>query len=333
MDFDSFVEGPLLWIVFLFFVSGLVGRAVCFSLAFSKGGNRKNSRETNPSTIFPRLLFPFHRAITKMPLYATLRYIFHICLIVVPIWLGGHIVMWEESRLEWSWTSLPDAWADWMTLLLLGLAACFLIRRLVFSEVRLDSSASDYALIIIVALPFLTGYLLAHGNLDAISFMKNNMRLIHVLSGEFMLVAAVFLFCRTRLIRNRCTGCAACETNCPTETLASRDEGKMRIFSYKLFQCIRCGSCVNACPEKAAELRHEFGLKTFFRPFGKEVLQSVELATCKGCGARFAPTALLNKVEETISDDYRDFCADCKKEKLASDFHALAPWSTNGKNG
>ena len=329
MDFDSFVEGPLLWIVFLMFVAGLIARAICFSLAIVKGGNRKNDREISASTTLPRLLFPFHRGIIKMPLYATVRYIFHICLIVVPIWLGGHIVMWEESRLEWSWASLPDVWADWMTLLLLGLAVCFLIRRMAFPAVRLSSSVSDYVLIILVSLPFLTGYLLAHGNLDVISFMENNMRLIHVLSGEIMLIAALFLFCRTRLNKDRCTGCAACETNCPTGTLESKEEGKNRIFSYALFRCIRCGACVNACPEQAAELRHEFGLKTFFRPFRKEVLQSVKLATCQGCGTLFAPTALLDKVEQTISDDYRGFCADCKKKKLASDFYEPALWSDN----
>jgi ferredoxin len=329
MDFDSFVEGPLLWVVFLMFVFGLIGRAVCFSLAIARSGNRSKLREINLATIFSRLLFPFHKGIVKMPVYAAIRYAFHMCLIVVPIWLGGHIVLWEESRFEWSWTSLPDVWADWMTLLLLSLAAYFLIRRIAFSEVRLNSSAADYVLIIIVALPFLTGYLLAHGNLDSISIMENNMRLIHVLSGEIMLIAAVFLFCRTRLNKNKCTGCAACETNCPTETLVSREEGEIRIFSYALFQCIRCGACVNACPEKAAELKHEFGLKAFYRPFGSEVLQSVRLATCQGCGTLFAPAPLLERVEQTFTDDYRGFCSSCKKKKLASDFYELAPWAEN----
>jgi len=329
MDFDSLVEGPLLWIVSLMFVAGLIGRAGCFSLAIAKGGNRKNVGETNLATVFARLLLPFHKGVVKMPIYATVRYVFHICLIVVPIWLSGHIVLWEESRFEWSWTSLPDAWADWMTLLLLGFAAYFLIRRIGLSEVRLNSSASDYVLIIITALPFLTGYLLAHGSLDSISFMENNMRLIHVLSGEIMLIAVVFLFCRTRLNKDRCTGCAACETNCPTGTLESREEGKIRVFSYSLFQCIRCGACVNACPEQAAELRHEFGLKALCQPFRSEVVQSVKLATCQGCGTLFAPAALLDKVEQTIPDDYRGFCSSCKKKKLASDFYELAPWPEN----
>jgi len=63
----------------------------------------------------------------KKPIYAVVRYIFHICLIAVPVWLAGHIALWEESRFELNWRALPDAWADWMTLLLLGLAIYFLI--------------------------------------------------------------------------------------------------------------------------------------------------------------------------------------------------------------
>lgn len=329
MDFDSFVEGPLFWIVSLIFLAGLVVRIIYFSLAVAKSGNKKNAGETSLGTMFAFSLLPFHRAVLKRPIYAALRFIFHICLIVVPIWLAGHIAFWEESRFGWSWASLPDAWADWMTLLLLALAAYFLIRRIASSEVRLNSSASDYVLIIIAALPFLTGYLLTHGSLDSIPFLGNNMRVIHVLSAEVMLIAAVFLFCRTRLAKDRCTGCAACAANCLTGTLEAIDRGKTRFFSYSLFQCICCGACVNACPEKAAELRHEFGLQAFYGPFVREEVQTVGLAICNGCGALFAPGLLLEKVERVFSDDYRRFCSSCKKKRLASDFNELAPWPEN----
>jgi len=45
----------------------------------------------------------------KKPIYAVVRYIFHICLIAVPVWLSGHIALWEESRFELNWRALPDA--------------------------------------------------------------------------------------------------------------------------------------------------------------------------------------------------------------------------------
>jgi nitrate reductase gamma subunit len=103
--------------------------------------------------------------IIKRPVYTTLRYIFHACLVVVPIWFSGHIVLWEESSFELYWTEIPDEWADWMTILLLFLAVYFLIRRIILTNIRAVSSISDHLLIIIAALPFMTGYFLTHGTL------------------------------------------------------------------------------------------------------------------------------------------------------------------------
>jgi hypothetical protein len=42
----------------------------------------------------------------KNLVFMPLVYIFHICLIVVPILLAGHVSLWEESRFPWSWASL-----------------------------------------------------------------------------------------------------------------------------------------------------------------------------------------------------------------------------------
>ncbi|MEE9611711.1 MAG: 4Fe-4S dicluster domain-containing protein [Desulfatiglandales bacterium] len=312
MDFESFVEGPLLWGVFLVFIIGIVTRLVFFFLAITRSAEHKNSKGSFILTSFGRLFLPFHKAITKRPVYATLRYIFHICLIVVPIWLGAHIVLWEESRFEWSWTALPDAWADWMTLLLLGLAAYFLIRRIVLSDIRTNSSKSDYFLIVMAALPFLTGYLLTHDSLDPASFLADNMRTIHVLSSEAMLIFAVFLFYRTRLIAEKCTGCAACELSCPTATIASHDEGRFRTFKYLHYQCTCCGACVDSCPEDAAALRHEIGLGRFFQIASKREIRSVELKECEKCGALFAPEPLLGKIRQTIAESYIQLCPNCK---------------------
>jgi hypothetical protein len=53
--------------------------------------------------------------------------------------------------------------------------------------VRLLSTFSDYALLIVTALPFLTGYWVTHGTLDAI-LSRYSMQIVHMLSGELMLV-------------------------------------------------------------------------------------------------------------------------------------------------
>ena len=326
MNFSSFIEGPLLWTVFLLFIIGITVRIVFFFFEIIKSSKDKDYKLWYSLVTFGRSLLPFHNAARKKPIYATLRYIFHICLIAVPVWLSGHIALWEESRFELTWTSLPDAWADWMTLLLLGLAIYFLIRRIVVKDIRFTSSVPDYVIIILTALPFATGYFLTHGSLESIAFLGNNMWTIHILSGEAMILMAVFLFCRTRLNTQKCTGCAACELNCPTGTLESTDEGNVRIFTYSHYQCICCGACVNTCPEEAAELRHEISLARFFQIFPKQEIRSVELTACERCGALFAPEPQLDKVAQTITADYLHFCPTCRKANLRDTLYTLAPW-------
>lgn len=225
---------------------------------------------------------------------------------------------------------MPDEWADWMTLLMLALAAFFLIRRIISTDIRLNSSRSDYFLIIIAALPFMTGYFLTHGTLDSIAFLGDNMRSIHVLSAEAMLIVAVFLFCRTRLNTRKCTGCASCELICPTGTLESSDQGKLRVFTYSHYQCICCGGCVNTCPEDAAELRHEIGPGRFFQIVPKQEIRSVELKSCERCGALFMPEPLLNKIGQTFADDYLNFCPKCRKVNLGELFRQISPWHRKG---
>ena len=326
MDFYSFVEGPLLWIAFLVFLAALLIRLFFFSCAIIRSSRDKDKRQVYTIATFGRFFLPFHKAVVKKPIYATLRYIFHLCMIVVPIWYSGHIVLWSESRFEWEWVELPDAWADWMTLVLLGLAVYFLIRRIVIPEIRLNSSKSDYILIIITALPFMTGYFLTHGTLDSVSFLGDNMTVIHMLSGEAMILMAVFLFCRTRLNIKKCVGCAACELSCPTGTLESNDNGKHRIFTYSHYQCICCGACVNTCPEDAAELRHEISAKRLVQVLLKQEIRSIELQACERCGALFAPEPQMEKIGLTFAHDYTKFCPNCRKANIGDTLHQLSPW-------
>ncbi|MFO8166206.1 MAG: 4Fe-4S dicluster domain-containing protein [Thermodesulfobacteriota bacterium] len=326
MDFESFVEGPLLWIVFLMLIIGIITRLVFFFFGIIKSSRDKEYKWIYRLTTLGRSLLPFHNAVIKKPLYAALRYIFHICLIVVPIWFSGHIALWEMSRFEWSWVSLPDAWVDWMTLVLVSLATYFLIRRIVIKDIRTTSSISDFIIIFLTALPFITGYSLTHGSLDSISFLGDNMWTIHMVSGEAMILMAVFLFCKTHLNTQKCTGCAACELNCPTGTLESSEEGNLRIFTYSHYQCICCGACVNTCPEEAADLQHKISLKSFFQIPSKQEIRSVELKACERCGALFAPEPQLDKIGQTFTHEYLRFCPRCRMLNIGDLYHQLSPW-------
>jgi len=326
MDLSIFAEGPLLWIVFLLFLTGVSARLIFFGIKIltSPKGDQGGVGFSVP--VFGRFLLPFHKAIAKKPLYAVIRYVFHLSLFIVPIWLAGHVSLWEESRLGWTWSTIPDKVADWMTILVIVIAAFFLVRRLSWPEARATTAWKDFVVIVIAGLPFLTGYFLTHGTLDKVAFLGDNMRLIHVLSGEAMILMALFLFCRTRMNPSRCTGCAACELSCPTGTLESQDKGTLRVFNYSHYQCICCGACVNTCPENAAELRHEISVRNFFRIFPKQEIRSVEMKACRKCGALFVPEPLLDKINRTFTDDYLHLCPNCRKTNVVDLYRRMAPW-------
>ena len=194
MDFYSFVEGPLLWVAFLTFIVGSLMRAVLFFAIARKMDKivyQHFSWKYVLST-FGRWLLPLNKSVAKNPFFTISGYLFHICLIAVPLWLSGHITLWEESRFEFSWWSMPDGLADWMTLVFLAIALFFLLRRIFSADIRLLSTFLDYLLLVVAALPFMTGYFLMHGTLDGIGFLGDNMLLIHILTGEILLILIPF---------------------------------------------------------------------------------------------------------------------------------------------
>ncbi len=271
------------------------------------------------------LFFPLYKVFVKKPLYSALRYIFHICLIVVPVWLSGHIVLIEESCLGWTWTALPDAWADWMTLLLLGLAGYFFIRRGISSEIRQNSSTWDYFLIAITVLPFVSGYFLAHGTPDFMAFLDSNMWTIHVLSAEAMLLMTVFLFFRIRIKPECCIACAACELGFHTGALTYVDAKRLRVFTYSPVQCICCGACVNACPEAAVELMHQLGITGIFQIWSRPKIREIELSSCERCGDYFAPILQIKKIDHMIKEKNLEcvalkYCEKCRRRVTVFDY-------------
>jgi ferredoxin len=181
-------------------------------------------------------------------------------------------------------------------------------RRAVSSRVRPDTSRKDFLVIISAGLPFLTGYFLTHGTLEAIPFFAENMTLIHVLSAEAMILIAFFLFCITRLDHRTQTGCASWVPRCATGTLETKDLGTpLKISSYSPYQCISCGACVSMCPESAADLRHGVRLEGIFQIIPNQEIRSDEdLLFCPNCG------------KTIVGDLYRKLTQSAKKPVLSA---------------
>ncbi len=193
MTFLEFVEGPLLWIAFLTFIIGTILKLVLFFAVSAKKDKivyRYFSVKWIAFTFF-RWLLPINRDVLKNPVYTICGYILHFCVLFVPIFYSAHVLLWEEGAFEWTWWIMPDAWADWMTLIVIAILVFFILRRMISPDVRILTTATDYIALAVALLPFLTGYCASHGTLgDAVG--AETIHLIHVMSGELLLILLPF---------------------------------------------------------------------------------------------------------------------------------------------
>ncbi len=188
-DLYSFVSGPMVWLAFIVFLAGSLYKLIALirlaqqkeKFIFSYMSWKYSLRSIlHWMTPFATLNMKLH------PVFTIVTFVFHFCLLITPLFLCAHIILWEES---WniSWWSMPDGLADIMTLLVVACCVFFLIRRLNKPEVQYVTSASDFVILLIVVMPFLSGFLTYHQWLD----YKVSL-IIHILSGEIMLMAIPF---------------------------------------------------------------------------------------------------------------------------------------------
>lgn len=185
----SFVTGPLAWIAFTVFIAGSIIRfAMLYSLARKKDGmvfQYMNFKFALRSIV--HWIIPFgSRNMRRHPAMTIVTFIFHICLILVPIFLFAHIVLWHES-FNIDWIALPNAAADVMTLLVVGSCIFFGARRIMLDEVKYLTTWMDFAILIVVAAPFITGFWVYHQWAGSAT-----MTIVHIVSGELMLVIIPF---------------------------------------------------------------------------------------------------------------------------------------------
>ena len=185
----NFVSGPLAWAAFLIFIGGSLYRLIALILMVHKKEkfiytymSWKYSLRSILHWITPFATENWRRH----PVLTIVTFAFHICLVLTPLFLLAHVILWDDA---WniSWWSLPDNLALFMTLIVLGGCIFFLVRRLILPEVQYVTSVSDFVILAIVAAPFITG-LLAYYQW----FGYQIFTILHILSGEIMLVAIPF---------------------------------------------------------------------------------------------------------------------------------------------
>jgi len=182
-------RGPLAWAAFIIFIGGTLYKLVRLYLL----SRQKDKVVYNHWSLswglrsILHFLLPLNRSVTNRPIFSALAYVFHIFLLVVPIFLLAHAVLWWES---WG-ISLPylnETITDYMTVVVIVTGLLLLVRRFVDPTVRLLTTPTDLGLLIATLASFITGFLAYHQWL----LNYDTMLLLHLLSAETVLILIPF---------------------------------------------------------------------------------------------------------------------------------------------
>lgn len=187
----ALAKGPLFNAALLIFIFGMVYRLVNVILL---GWNRnyvpaKGNGFLGAVSVMLRsfLVFPFlprlRQSASRNPVTYLAGAALHIGLFVVVMLGAAHILVWD-SILGFRWPSLPLPVIDFFAAVTLAAIFVLFLNRIFNPVLRLLSQASDFLNLLVVFLPFLTGFFLTHRLLLDYEVMFT----IHVLSIDLLLV-------------------------------------------------------------------------------------------------------------------------------------------------
>lgn len=190
----QFITGPLLWLSFGIFFVGLAARIVLYIRGLDWQLDRVAYRAHFGKGIIGALqsilhwLVPFGSEGWRVkPMYTIIFYVFHIGLVVTPLFLQGHVIILRERwGITW-WPTISMTLADLLTIGVLVSSVFIVVRRLALPEVRILTTFYDYFLILITVMPFLSGFLVVNQFGDYTFWLYT-----HILSGQALLIAIPF---------------------------------------------------------------------------------------------------------------------------------------------
>jgi nitrate reductase gamma subunit len=187
----DFARGPVFAVAFLTMVLGL-GRQVLLQTHELVTRKRRRLRLVPWKRVAAETLswaVPVRHLIRGTIVISAASFLFHVGAIIVPIFLADHVRMWE-AFLGADLPSIGKNAADVLTLLTLGCVVVLFSYRIIIRRSRELSRPSDYVLLVMILLPFLSGYLAAHPNVNPLPWTI--MMLVHVLSADALMFIVPF---------------------------------------------------------------------------------------------------------------------------------------------
>jgi nitrate reductase gamma subunit len=183
----DFARGPLFRISLTIMILGLgyrigVAAAQIWSAWNRAADRRLPIREIAAATL--GWLVPL-RLLRSRPLYSTASFLFHVGIILVPLFLAGHVAL-LEGVLPAGWPRLDPLLADALTVLCAGALVALVVGRLVVTTARQLSRTHDVVILFVLLLTVVLGFLAGHPTMSP--FAARSMVLLHILCGNLVLV-------------------------------------------------------------------------------------------------------------------------------------------------
>lgn len=183
----EWARGPAFIFAFVFMLLGLTRHVALTIWEVARAMYRAGDKTLPYRQIFVttlKWLFPVEKL--KDRLFLSLTSVsFHIAILIVPIFLGGHIALWARG-LGISWPAIPNQLADVLTIIAIVTAVALVIQRAAAGPTRSLSRFQDYVIPLIVAVPFASGFLVMHPSVNPFSYEAA--LLVHVMSANLLFV-------------------------------------------------------------------------------------------------------------------------------------------------
>lgn len=188
----DFAEGPLFRFAFAVMVLGLARLVIIAVRDIARMRARTPDQSTDVGAMILaglKWMSPMRWLFENRAFYTAASFLFHIGLIVVPLFFLPHVTLWQEGT-GLAWPSLTSALADALTVLTIVSGVVLVILRAADKGSRSMSQAQDWLLTPLCILVFVAGWLAAHPASNP--FAYNPVRLVHVLAANLLLLLMPF---------------------------------------------------------------------------------------------------------------------------------------------
>lgn len=193
-DLEQWIDlakGPLFAFSFLVMTLGLMRLVLVqvYSLILRKGRRLRNVPWNKIAVEAASWAVPVKHLIPGTRLFSITSYLFHVGVILVPLFLADHVVLWE-AFLGINLPAIGMALADVLTIFTMICIVVLFACRMFIPRLRSMSTFTDYALLGLILVPFVTGFLAAHPGYNPFSWQS--VILFHILSSELLFICVPF---------------------------------------------------------------------------------------------------------------------------------------------